>query len=87
MNGLQVEGWLSMIKIQIKKEPVPKGKLMSNRELKKILGMINAKVKAGIVITYQDIEEQFLRTGKMCYKLCQSLTDNETTPIYFYWID
>jgi hypothetical protein len=25
MNGLQVEGWLSMIKIQIKKETKPKG--------------------------------------------------------------
>jgi molecular chaperone Hsp33 len=36
--------------------------LMSEKELTKILLMINAKVKKGIVITKQDIEEQVLRT-------------------------
>ena len=76
-----------MIKIQIKKEPKPKGQLMSNRELKKILALINAKVKSGIVITYNHIEEQFLRNSKKYYKLCPNLTKNETTPIYFYWGD
>ena len=47
--------------------------------------MINAKVKKGIVITKQDIEEQVLRTWKMRYELCPQLTENETTPIFFYW--
>jgi hypothetical protein len=43
---------------------------LSNRELKKILALINAKVKSGIVITYNHIEEQFLRNSKKYYKLC-----------------
>ncbi|VVH63200.1 Hsp33 family molecular chaperone HslO [bacterium endosymbiont of Bathymodiolus sp. 5 South] len=61
--------------------------LMSEKELTKILLMINAKVKKGIVITKQDIEEQVLRTWKMRYELCPQLTENETTPIYFYWMN
>jgi hypothetical protein len=67
---------------QIKKEPKPKGQLMSNRELNKILTLINAKVKTGIVITYNHIEEQFLRNSKKYYKLCPHLTENETTPFH-----
>jgi hypothetical protein len=58
---------------------------MSDRELTKILAMINSKVKKGVVITYKDIEEQVLRTRKMRYTLCPSLTDNETLPIDFLW--
>ena len=74
-----------MLKIEINREPTPKGQLMSDRELTKILSMINSKVKNGVVITYKDIEEQVLRTRKMCYTLCPSLTDNETLPIDFLW--
>ncbi|VVH61504.1 hypothetical protein BSPWISOX_1803 [uncultured Gammaproteobacteria bacterium] len=51
-----------MIRIQPKHGPVKAGRLMSGEELNKILLMINAKVKKGIVITKQDIEEQVLRT-------------------------
>ena len=74
-----------MLKIEIKREPAPKGQLMNDRELTKILAMINSKVKKGVVITYKDIEEQVLRTWKMSYTLCPSLTDNETLPIDFLW--
>jgi hypothetical protein len=45
---------------------------MNDRELTKILAMINSKVKKGVEITYKDIEEQVLRTRKMCYTLCPS---------------
>jgi hypothetical protein len=78
-------GEMKMTKIEIKREPTPKGQLMSDRELTKILAMINSKVKRGVVITYKDIEEQVLRTWKMSYTLCPSLTDNETLPIEFLW--
>jgi hypothetical protein len=40
-----------MLKIEIKREPAPKGQLMSDRELTKILSMINSKVKSGVEIT------------------------------------
>ena len=74
-----------MLKIEINREPTQKGQLMNDRELTKILAMINSKVKKGVVITYKDIEEQVSRTRKMCYTLCPSLTDNETLPIDFLW--
>jgi hypothetical protein len=74
-----------MMKIEINREPTPKDQLMNDRELTKILAMINSKVKRGVVITYKDIEEQVLRTRKMRYTLCPSLTDNETLPIEFLW--
>ena len=74
-----------MMKIEIKREPTPKGQLMSDRELTKILAMINSKVKRGVEVTCKDIEEQVLRTRKMRYTLCPSLTDNETLPIDFLW--
>jgi hypothetical protein len=41
-----------MLKIEINREPTPKGQLMSDRELTKILAMINSKVKRGVTITY-----------------------------------
>ena len=74
-----------MLKIEINREPTPKGQLMNDRELTKILAMINSKVKRGVEVTYKDIEEQVLRTRKMRYTLCPSLTDNETLPIDFLW--
>ena len=74
-----------MLKIEIKREPAPKGQLMNDRELTKILAMINSKVKNDIIITYADIEEQFLKTGKMYYELCPSLTNKETMPIFYCW--
>jgi alkylated DNA nucleotide flippase Atl1 len=51
-----------MLKIEIKREPTPKGQLMSDRELTKILAMINSKVKKGVVITYKDISCLILST-------------------------
>jgi Zn-finger nucleic acid-binding protein len=51
-----------MLKIEINREPTAKGQLMNDRELTKILVMINSKVKRGVEITYKDIEEQVLRT-------------------------
>jgi hypothetical protein len=51
-----------MLKIEINREPTPKGQLMNDRELTKILAMINSKVKRDVTITYADIEEQVLRT-------------------------
>jgi hypothetical protein len=75
-----------MITIKRKTEPRKKGQLMPDRELKKILTMINSKVKSGVIVTHEDLEWQVLATGEMCYKLCPSLTKNEKTPIYFYWM-
>ena len=74
-----------MLKIEIKREPAPKDQLMNDRELTKILAMINSKVKNDVTITYADIEEQFLITGKMCYELCPSLTNEQTMPIFYCW--